>query len=118
MSKSEINQLIARPLTATMVKMHRACQDNYYSDEFLNHPNPAKYLEKELSKEDQAKHRIRKLTPLEALLLQGFDKSFYFNSSNSGISNHQLYKQAGNAVSVNTVYFILQYLFNNNLIRL
>ncbi len=29
----EINQLIARPLTATMVKMHRACQDNYYSDE-------------------------------------------------------------------------------------
>ncbi len=34
-SNSQINQLIARPLTATMVKMHRACQDNYYSDEFL-----------------------------------------------------------------------------------
>ena len=34
-SKSEINQLIARPLTATMVKMHRACQDNYYSEDFI-----------------------------------------------------------------------------------
>ena len=38
-SKSEINQLIARPLTASMVKMHRACQDNYYSDNFLNSKN-------------------------------------------------------------------------------
>jgi DNA (cytosine-5)-methyltransferase 1 len=116
-SKSEINQLTARPLTATMVKMHRACQDNYYSDEFLNYPNPSEYLEKKTSKEDQAKHRIRKLTPLEALRLQGFDEKFYFNASKSGVSNHQLYKQTGNAVSVNTVYFILHYLFNNNLIR-
>ena len=117
-SKSEINQIIARPLTATMVKMHRACQDNYYSDEFLNHPNPFEYLEKEISKEEQAKHRIRKLTPLEALKLQGFDEDFYLNASKAGISNHQLYKQAGNAVSVNTVYSILHYLFNNNQFKL
>ena len=34
-SKSEINKIIARPLTATMHKMHRACQDNYFSDSFI-----------------------------------------------------------------------------------
>ena len=117
-SKSEINQLIARPLTATMVKMHRACQDNYYSDEFLNNSNPIEYLKKNFSKVEQAKHQIRKLTPLEALKLQGFDKEFYSNASNAGVSNHQLYKQAGNAVSVNTVYYIIHYLFKSNIIEL
>jgi DNA (cytosine-5)-methyltransferase 1 len=117
-SKSEINKLIARPLTATMVKMHRACQDNYYSDEFLNHPNPSKYLEKDIPKDEQAKHRIRKLTPLEALRLQGFDENFCLNASKAGVSNHQLYKQAGNAVSVNTVYSIIHHLFNRKIIKL
>ena len=117
-SKSEINQLIARPLTATMVKMHRACQDNYYSDEFLNHPNPSKYLEKDIPKDEQAKHRIRKLTPLEALRLQGFDEDFCLNASKAGVSNHQLYKQAGNAVSVNTVYSIIHYLVKKNIVKL
>ncbi len=110
-SKSEINQLIARPLTATMVKMHRACQDNYYSYEFLNSDNPLEYLNIEYSKEEQAKHRIRKLTPHEAFLLQGVNGCFVDNARKVGISNHQLYKQAGNAVSVNTVYAILHYLF-------
>lgn len=116
-SKSEINQLIARPLTATMVKMHRACQDNYYSEEFLTNDSPYKYLEQEFSKEEQAKHRIRKLTPKEAFLLQGFNDSFVSNAEKIGISNHQLYKQAGNAVSVNTVYAILHYLLITNNLR-
>lgn len=110
-SKSEINQLIARPLTATMVKMHRACQDNYYSDEFLAHQDPYKYLSKNFSKEEEAKHRIRKLTPLEAFRLQGFDDDYFKKATAAEVSNHQLYKQAGNAVSVNTAYAILNYLF-------
>lgn len=117
-SNSKINQLIARPLTATMVKMHRACQDNYYSDEFLTNDNPLKYLENIFSKEEEAKHRIRKLTPLEALRLQGFDDEFCYNAQSSGISNHQLYKQAGNAVSVNTVYSILHALFETKQMEL
>lgn len=117
-SKSEINQLIARPLTATMVKMHRACQDNYFSYEFLNSENPLEYLKNEFSKEEQAKHRIRKLTPHEAFLLQGFNSNFVSNAMDQGISNHQLYKQAGNAVSINTVYAVLHFLFiKNNLIK-
>ncbi len=117
-SNSKINQLIARPLTATMVKMHRACQDNYYSDEFLTNENPEKYLENTFSKEEEAKHRIRKLTPLEAFRLQGFEDDFCYNAQNAGISNHQLYKQAGNAVSVNTVYSIIHSLFHSGQIQL
>lgn len=119
LSKSEINLLIARPLTASMVKMHRACQDNYYSDDFLNAINPLKYREIIHSKKELEKHRIRKLTPKEAFSLQGFDVDFYNNAKEAGLSDHQLLKQAGNAVSVNTVYAILHHLFvNNNLIKI
>jgi len=110
-SNSQINQLIARPLTATMVKMHRACQDNYFSDEFLTSIDPIEYLKTEYSKKEQATHRIRKITPTEAFNLQGFESTFVKNARKKGISNHQLYKQAGNAVSVNTVYAILYYIF-------
>lgn len=117
-SKSEINQLIARPLTATMVKMHRACQDNYYSDQFLNHPKPKEYLKLNITKIDQAKNNIRKLTPLEAFKLQGFNNEFYSNSKEAGLSNHQMYKQAGNAVSVNVVYLIIYYLSLKEIIKI
>lgn len=111
-SRSEINQIIARPLVATMVKMHRACQDNYYSDDFIlsngsinNSSEPLDSLQKKA---------IRKITPLEAFTLQGFPEKFVKLAIKSGISNHQLYKQAGNAASVNVVYSILSYLFYNS----
>lgn len=109
-SKSEINPIIAKPLTATMVKMHRACQDNYFSDDFIQAKNPIKFKEKVFSMDELLKKKIRKITPAEALKFQGFPKSYCDNSQKVGISNHQLYKQAGNAVSVNTVYAILYYL--------
>lgn len=109
-SKSEINKLIARPLTATMVKMHRACQDNYYSDDFISAKNIDSFIKKEFTKEELFDKPIRKLTPKEALALQGFNENYFLKAVNAGVSNHQLYKQSGNAVSVNTVYAILQYL--------
>lgn len=109
-SKSEINPIIAKPLTATMVKMHRACQDNYFSDDFISAKDPIKYKEKVFTMDELLQKRIRKITPQEALNFQGFPKSYYKNAQKVGISNHQLYKQAGNAVSVNTVYAILYYL--------
>ena len=72
-AKSEIDLEIARPLTATMAKMHRACQDNYIT---------------------QAKG-IRRLTPRECARLQGFPDDFKIN-----VSDAQAYKQFGNAVTV------------------
>jgi DNA (cytosine-5)-methyltransferase 1 len=113
-SKSEINQLIARPLTASMVKLHRACQDNYYSDNFILAKNPTEFILKEFTKKELENHRIRKLTPKEAFALQGLDSDFYENAKEAGVSDHQMLKQAGNAVSVNTVYAILYHLIIKN----
>ena len=115
-SNSEINLAIARPLTATMHKMHRACQDNYYSQDFIESHgviNPAKTH----SKEELAKLPIRKLTPEEAFLLQGFPSSFATNARAQKVSDGALYKQAGNAVSVNTIYAALYYLIVNKVIK-
>ena len=110
-ANSEINKLIARPLTATMVKLHRACQDNYFSDGYINCNNPEEYKTIEFSKDELQLQRIRKLTPKEAFLLQGFDEKYFEKIKDCGTSQAQLYKQAGNAVSVNTVYSILYYIF-------
>lgn len=106
-SKSQIDLDIARTLTATMVKMHRACQDNYYSDDFIS----KNHSHKDTAKEILFKKPVRKLTPKEALNLQGFNDQFFYNAIAAGVSEHQLYKQAGNALSVNTGYALLHYLF-------
>jgi DNA (cytosine-5)-methyltransferase 1 len=72
-AKSEIDLTVARPLCATMAKMHRACQDNYVTQN----------------------GRIRRLTPRECARLQGFDDNFVIP-----VSDTQAYKQFGNAVTV------------------
>ena len=53
--------------------------------------------------------RIRKLTPKECWRLMGFDDSDFDKAKAAGISNAQLYKQAGNSIVVN----VLQYIFRN-----
>ena len=71
---SEIDRTIARPLCATMAKMHRACQDNYVTQN----------------------RRVRRLTPRECARLQGFSDDFCIP-----VSDSQAYKQFGNAVTTN-----------------
>ena len=61
-------------MCATMAKMHRACQDNYVTQN----------------------GRVRRLTPRECARLQGFSDSFIIP-----VSDSQAYKQFGNAVTVN-----------------
>ncbi len=115
-AKSEINRRIARPLTASMHKMHRACQDNYYCDDFIQSRGENNNTIT-LEKKEQCKMSIRRITPEEAFMLQGFPEEFVHNARKAGVANGSLYKQAGNAVSVNTVYAIVRYLINNGLIR-
>ena len=50
--------------------------------------------------------RIRKLTPLETFRLQGLPDEHYYNARAAGLSDTQLYKQAGNAVTVPVIYEI------------
>lgn len=45
--------------------------------------------------------RIRKLTPLETWRLQGFADIYFYKAKQAGVSDSQLYKQAGNSVTVN-----------------
>ena len=80
---SEIDLEIARPLCATMAKMHRACQDNYVTK----------------TKRDGTTG-VRRLTPRECARLQGFDLPGE-NNFNIPVSDSQAYKQFGNAVTVN-----------------
>lgn len=59
---------------------------------------------------------IRKLTPRECLLLQGFPKNFIIPEN---VSNGQLYKQAGNSVTVSVIERIAKNMIdviNNNVI--
>ncbi len=85
-----IDTPIAKTLTATMHKCHRASQDNYYTDL----KNWERYKDNNYS-------TIRRLTPNEARKLQGFPSNF-----KQVVSDTQSYKQFGNAVSVN-VSFVL-----------
>jgi DNA (cytosine-5)-methyltransferase 1 len=80
-AKSEIDLKIARPLCATMAKMHRACQDNYVTQN----------------------GRIRRLTPRECARLQGFQDDFVIP-----VSDTQAYKQFGNAVTVNVAQAVAE----------
>lgn len=45
--------------------------------------------------------RIRKLTPRECWRLQGFPDEYFDKAVAAGVSNSQLYRQSGNAVTVN-----------------
>ncbi len=51
-------------------------------------------------------YRIRRLTPRECFFLQGFSNESFEKAQGAGISDSQLYKMAGNAVTVNVTYEI------------
>ena len=56
--------------------------------------------------------KIRKLTPLECWRLMGFEDTDFWKVKNSGISNSQLYKMAGNSIVVNVLRAIFRELLN------
>lgn len=88
--KPTIDTPICKTLTATMHKMHRASQDNYYTD----NENYIKYC-------GESKTNIRKLTPNECRKLQGFPSDW-----KQVVSDTQAYKQFGNAVTVDVAYSV------------
>lgn len=64
--------------------------------------------------------RVRKLTPKECFRLMGFSDEAFDAAQSAGISNSQLYKQAGNSIVVDVLYYIyvelykaMPYLFND-----
>ena len=59
--------------------------------------------------------RIRKLTPKECWRLMGFDDEDIDKCIKVGISDTQLYKQAGNSIVVNVLEAIFRELFKDNI---
>ena len=58
-------------------------------------------------------YRIRKLTPKECWRLMGFDDEDFDKAKASGVSNSQLYKQAGNSIVVKVLEGILRNLLTD-----
>ena len=54
---------------------------------------------------------IRKISPLEAWRIMSFKDEDYYKAKNIGISDQQLYKQAGNSIATNVIYNILKKMF-------
>lgn len=54
---------------------------------------------------------MRKISPLESWRIMGFNDDDFYKARNNGISNRQLYKQAGNSIATNVIYYILKNLF-------
>lgn len=98
-SKPEIDLKIARPLCATMHKMHRASQDNYVTDL----ENRKKFIDDE----NRRISSIRRLTPNECRKLQGFPDDW-----SQVVSDTQSYMQFGNAVTVDVAYNVAMEIVN------
>lgn len=64
--------------------------------------------------EGSNRHRIRKTTPYENFLIQGFPRSYVERLKTLELSDAQLYKQAGNAVSPPVIKEILNKLIDGN----
>lgn len=62
----------------------------------------------ETGKVFEDKLRIRKLTPIEVWRLMGIDDEDFYKAQASGVSNSQLYKQAGNGIVVDVFAKIIE----------
>lgn len=56
-------------------------------------------------------YRVRKLTPKECLRLMAFSDLDYEKCKEAGVSNSQIYKQAGNSIVVDVLYYIYKNLY-------
>lgn len=69
-----------------------------------------------ISNRDVADFRIRRLTPKECWRLQGFRDECFDKAKAMGISDSSLYKQAGNSITVDVIYWNLLNLYKEFLI--
>jgi DNA (cytosine-5)-methyltransferase 1 len=66
---------------------------------------------------EDGEYKIRKITPEENFYIQGFNKKFVDNIRKADISDTQMYKQSGNAVSPPVVANILKKLYEGYMIN-
>ena len=105
-----IDNPIARPLTATMSKWHRANQDNYFSDSYIFGSDPYHRPNIDIEKEP-----IRRITPLEGFRLQGFPDEYSNIAIRLNLSYSTQYKLIGNALPVNLASAVIKHFLDNYL---
>ncbi len=105
-----IDNPIARPLTATMSKWHRANQDNYFSDSYIHGKKPNERPHVDIDTEP-----IRRITPLEGYRIQGFPDRYAAIATQQGISTSAQYKLIGNALPVNLAKAVIEHFLNSYL---
>lgn len=106
----DIDKSVARPLTATMSKWHRANQDNYFSDSYIHGDEPYKRPSIDMEKEP-----IRRITPLEGFRLQGFPDEYAEIAKELGVSYSAQYKLIGNALPVDLAKAVISYFLGSYL---
>lgn len=89
--KMEINLEIARPITASCWKIHRADTDNYVSTEY----------------QPVGRTNVRRLIPLEAERLQTLPDNYTY-----GVTDKDRYEAIGNGWTVNVISHIFTYISN------
>lgn len=107
-----IDNPIARPLTATMSKWHRANQDNYFSDSYIHGSDPYSRPVVDLDTEP-----IRRITPLEGYRLQGFPDSYAETAKRLNLSYSAQYKLIGNALPVDLAKSVIKHFLDNYLVE-
>lgn len=105
-----IDNVIARPLTATMSKWHRANQDNYFSETYIKSDSP--YIRPQVDLENE---KIRRITPLEGFRLQGFPDSYADIAQKLNLPYSAQYKLIGNALPVDLGQAVIEYFLNSYL---
>lgn len=54
---------------------------------------------------------VKRISPLESWRFMGFSDEDFYKAKSVGTSNRQLFKQAGNSIATNVIYYILKNLF-------
>lgn len=103
-----IDNAIARPLTASMSKWHRANQDNYYSEAYIRGNDP--YTRPPVDLENDV---IRRITPLEGFRLQGFPDQFASTADSIKLSLSVQYRLIGNALPVNLAHAVISHFLDS-----
>jgi DNA (cytosine-5)-methyltransferase 1 len=78
------------------------------------HGNCPKIFKEDIEFKD---FRIRKLTPRECWRLMGFRDVYFDRAKELGVSDSALYKQAGNSIVVNCLYYIFKELFKKYIVK-
>lgn len=105
-----IDNHIAKPLTASMAKWHRANQDNYFSESYITGTDP--YAKPAVNLDTEP---IRRITPLEGFRLQGFPDSYADIARQLGLPYSTQYRLIGNALPVDLGRAVIQHFLDSYL---